>query len=38
VAGLDEATRAALDAAEAQRDDDETPPLDDVVSLSGRRR
>lgn len=38
VAGLDEATRAALEAAVAQVLEDEAPALDNVISLAGRRR
>jgi len=38
VAGLDEVTRAALDAAQAQAVEDETPALDNVVSLAARRK
>jgi hypothetical protein len=37
VAGLDEVTRAALEAAQAQGMEDETPP-NNVVELAGRRR
>jgi len=36
VAGLDEVTRAALEAAQAQCMEDETPP-NNVVELAGRR-
>ena len=38
VEGLDEVTRAALVAAEAQRAEDAAPAPDNVVSLAGRRR
>jgi integrase len=38
VAGLDEVTRAALQAAQAQPGKDRTPALDNVVELGARRR
>jgi integrase len=38
VAGLDEVTRAALEAAQAQAADDATPALSNVVALGSRRR
>jgi integrase len=38
VAGLDEVTRAALAAAQAQRAEKEAPPQSNVVELAGRRR
>ena len=37
-AGLDEATRAALEVAEEQAAQDAAPVLDNVVALSSRRR
>ena len=36
--GLDEVTRAALAAAQAQAVEDEAPALDNIVSLAGRRK
>jgi hypothetical protein len=38
VAGLDEVTRAALEAAEEKAAEDAQPVRDNVVSLAGRRR
>ena len=38
VAGLDEVTRAALEAAEQRAVEDAEPVLDNVVSLASRRR
>jgi hypothetical protein len=38
VAGLDEVTRAALDAVEARAVEDARPVRDNVVALAGRRR
>ena len=38
VAGLDEVTRAALEAAQAERAEDTKPALDNVVELAARRR
>jgi hypothetical protein len=38
VAGLDEATRAALEAAEWQALEDAQPVRDNVVALASRRR
>jgi hypothetical protein len=38
VAGLDEVTRAALEAAEEKAAEDAQPVLDNVVVLAGRRR
>ena len=38
VAGLDEVTRAALEAAEEKAAEDALPAPDNVVALAGRRR
>jgi len=38
VAGLDDVTRAALEAAQAHSDEEKSPVLDNVVELAGRRR
>ena len=38
VAGLDEVTRAALEAAEEKILEDSQPVLDNVISLAGRRK
>jgi len=38
VAGLDEVTRAALEAAEDKAAEDARPPRDNVVALASRRR
>jgi len=38
VAGLDEVTRAALEAVQAHAGKDRTPVLDNVVELASRRR
>jgi hypothetical protein len=38
VAGLDEVTRAALEAARAQRVQDQAPAASNVVELARRRR